>query len=472
MYKIPAIVLATFRHCVRSRAVLLGIAAYAVAMALAFALTPAPVSLGGPGIQPTSDSRTFDAERALFAPAMDRIRSIQSTSVNVALFLGFAVAALVAATWLPAQIRGGELTCILSKPVWRATAVVGTFLGFLLVFAALFALYALLGIGTLRLAAATDADPAQASRQLETVRLETAADFGTAATKTENAPRFVVLSSAAEQAVWRFRGISFSRSALAGGAMTCRCVAEIARSDNPFVTHADLIARLLEPDGKMLEEVRIKNAQSGQTIEFTIPAEKISGGDFDIAISPAENGHKIACYPRGLVVLIGVSPFEWNYLKTFGLAFVGLTVFLSVAIAGSTFLSANVSIFFSTGVALAGGCIGFLREYMGALTTALQLSPAFTGVEGRHVYLTHLRGGWDAVGESVAAMFSQSMSHALDTITFGLVPDWGRFSGIDSLMQRMELTLSSEGNSLLYAAVYCVACLTAAAVIFGRRELK
>jgi len=453
----------TFRYCARSRVVLLGIAAYVVAMLLALALTPKPAATGGE-LTETTSGKAFDAERAAISSEGDRIRSIQSTSVSVAIFLGFAITALVAATWLPAQIRGGELTYVLSKPIGRVRALFGTLLGFWLLSAALFGVYALCGIGALRLAAATSGDRGESLRQLETIGANEADDFGLSGGAA--AEEFVALSSTSQRAVWRYKGLAFGGRALEGGAVHCVFQGEIAKADNEFVTHTDLMVYLLDAGGAVVDEMRIANAKSGQVIEFTLPARYAAGGDFAIGVSPAVKGYKVFCYRRGLGVITSVTGFEWNYVKTFALAFIGLAVFAAVVVAGSTFLSQNVSIFFAMGVGIIGACMSFLREYS-------RVNPEFVErFEGRHIFLTHLRTGHDAFGESVTMTVTQTAGEILQTVVFGIVPDWGRFNGVDFALDRVNVPGPVFGDALLYAAIYCAACVVVGAFAFGRRELK
>ena len=470
MQGILGITIITFRHCVRSRVVLLGVAAYVLAMALALALTPRPQTAEA-GFAASGAGAAFDAERASFSPEGYRIRSIQAISINAAIFLGFAITALVAATWLPAQIRGGELTFVLSKPIGRVSAVIGSLLGFWLVFLVLLAIYALCGIGALRLASATSEDPRDASRQLETVRTGGAFGFQSGEGKPE--PGYAILTSTAHRAIWQFRSPQFGGRALEGGKLHCRFVAEIAKADNEFVTHTDLLVFLTDPrTGNAVEQLRIINAKSGQIVEFAIPAQKMPKGDFSIAVSPAVNGYKVICHKNWLRVVTSIQGFEWSYVKAFALALLGLTVFVSLTVGGSTFLSANVSIFFSTGAGALGACVGFFREYLQTLYATALGETTLVGPDGRHVLLTHLRAGAEALGESVSITITQTASQVFNNVIFSALPDWQRFNGADFIVGRKDLPTAEFGHSLIYAGIYCAVCVLVAAFAFGRRELK
>jgi hypothetical protein len=470
MRGILGITITTFRHGVRSRVLLFGILAYVIAMALAVAITPRPVVTGMESSQ-SADGTTFDAERAALSPEGYRMRSIQATSVNLAIFFGFAITALVAATWLPAQIRGGELTFVLSKPIGRVTAIFGTLLGFGLLFLILFAIYALCGTGALRLAAATSGDSAESARQLETIRANAAANFG--AKGGTAAGNHVELTSTAQKAVWEFKGLAFSGRALEGGMAHCRFVGEIVKADNEFVNHTDLLVSVVDPaTGNAIAKERINNVKSGQTVEFTFSAEQLPKSDFEIAVSPAVDGYRVFCYRRGLGVITGISGFEWNYIKTFGLAFMGLAVFIALAVAGSTFLSANVSILFSVGMGSAGACMGFFKEYLQTIYGEVFGSTTLVGIEGRHVFFTHVPGGADALGQSISAIVTQTAVQIFNRIIFGLVPDWSKFNGVDYVLDKASIPASVFGRMLLYAGIYCAACIVVAAFAFGRRELK
>jgi len=469
MHGIIGIAIITFRHCVRSRVVLLGVAAYVAVMALALPLTPKPQTAE---TEFTSQSgAAFDAERASFSPEGYRIRSIQGTSINAAIFLGFAITALVAATWLPAQIRGGELTFVLSKPIGRVTAVIGLLIGFWLVFLMLLAIYAVCGIGALRLAAWTSAEPREAARQLETVSTGAASGFQSSEGKSETG--YATLASEAHRATWQFTGPRFSGRAPEGGEIHCRFVAEIAKADNEFVTHTDLLVSLVNPQtGGTLEQLRINNAKSGQVVEFAIPAQNIPTGDFSITVSPAINGYKVICHRNWLRVVTSISGFEWSYVKAFALAFIGLTIFVSLTVAGSTFLSANVSIFFSIGAGVMGACIGFFREYLQTIYATALGATALAGPEGRHVLFTHLRTGAEALGESVAVTITQTASQVFNNVIFNALPDWQRFNGADFIAGRRDIPAAEFGHSLIYAGIFCAVCIVVAAFAFGRRELK
>ncbi len=472
LHGIWAIALTTLRHCVRSRVVLLGVVAYIAAMGLCLLFAPRPVtatvevSTGGEG-------GAFDAERAALSPEGERIRFIQSTSVGVAFFFGIAITALVAATWLPSQVRGGELGPVLSKPVGRIRAVLGTLLGFWLLLVLLYAAYAVCGAGTLRLAAILSQDRRESARQLQTIHMVAASDFGGKHSEAGADGGKARLTSQGQSAFWRFDAVRFTGGERGGDLIHCQFIGEIQKSDNPFVNHPDLLVTLREPEGgRVLQQARINNVKSGRMAEFTLKRSTLPQGGFEITVSPAVPGYQVVCYPRGLGVITGTGGFEWNYLKTFGLSLIGLTVFLALTVAGSTLLTPNVSIFFATGAGMAGACMSFLREYVETRYTATSLTAPLVPGEGVHPFLGGLRTGAGAFGESAFATVLQAASDIIGTVTFGAVPDWSRFDSVNLLLNRVAVPARTFGPSLLYAGIYCAVCVVLGSVIFGRRELK
>ncbi|RKY27593.1 MAG: hypothetical protein DRP79_03115, partial [Planctomycetota bacterium] len=300
-----------------------------------------------------------------------------------------------------------------------------------------------------------------------------ASHFGKAGSAGPYGPPKVALTSQSDGAAWRFDPLEFTGGARVCDTFHCQFIAEIQKTDNPFVNHADLLVSLREPDtGKSLQAIRINNAKSGQVAEFALPRSALPAGAFEIVVSPAAGGYQVVCYPRGLGIVRGTSGFEWNYVKAFGLSLIGLTVFLALTILGSTLLTPNVSIFFATGVGVAGACMNFLREYLETRRAPSALSMPIGPMEGIHPFLTNLRSGVGALGESAEAVVLQTASELVETVTFGLVPDWSRFDGVDAVLNRVSVPPGAFGSSLIYAGIYCLACVILAAVIFSRRELK
>src|SRR3989338_2258038 len=147
--------------------------------------------------------------------------------------------------------------------------------------------------------------------------------------------------------------------------------------------------------------------------------------------------------------------FISNYIKAIGVTFLKFLLIITIAVMGSTYLSAPVSIVSALVVFLCGHILDFVKDFSlviqrydvheHALPTALEKPNILL------VYIYYL------------------IKKPLEWLTV-ILPDFKRFDSLKFLLKGINISWETVGVSLGYTALYAGICLFISSVIFKKRE--
>lgn len=220
---------------------------------------------------------------------------------------------------------------------------------------------------------------------------------------------------------------------------------------------------VLASDGTVSEVV--------ETLDVTVrlaAGERLAVG-FDLepdAAGRARAGVGLALRPGG---------FPGNLLRAYLLALVAGIVMVSLAVLGSTRLSAWVSLFFAVFFCLLGSMVPFIEEVAGELlkepAAAESSSVAGEGQDGDHAGHDHGKGGHDGhvADASGVTWMDRQRGRALGVLSHAL-PDLSRFDA-PWLRRGLRIPWTLVASGGWYALPYVLGFLVLAAVSLQRREL-
>ena len=132
-------------------------------------------------------------------------------------------------------------------------------------------------------------------------------------------------------------------------------------------------------DAPTLVDVVVRNAKTGATsppqritpesgrpVFFTVPAEVLAGGDFDVQLRNSTQGHYLGMLPTSLSLIRRTVPFELNLSKSLLILWLMSVLVTAVAIFCSTFLSWPIAVVLTLVILLGHWGVGQISDSLGS----------------------------------------------------------------------------------------------------------
>jgi len=364
---------------------------------------------------------------AAFFPAIDaesRLRLIEVWSVRASLLFSVIVSIFLAGFSLPGDFETRRVYTLVTKPLHRTTLFAGKFVGFFLLLAIFLGVMAVISIVYIRIVAvaSTDFPPLKAEPRWFAQGLESLGKVVTF--KSQRGERIGVRAGAegAEGAlVWKFSGLD--REAFADP-MKIKLRCNLGRRGQQFAIEGRIQVRLMTPQTGASADA-IREIHTNQETEFAFDRALVGlDGRLDVVVAPAEPDLSVDADAQS-VVLYGASwSFEVNYLRGMLLVLFQSAVVMGLTLAGSTFLTAPVSIVLGVFLYIIGMMWGNIAE----------------GVRDIDVQMEHFRQML-AQGKPQQAYTPEDLppwilevSTAISKVTLKAVPDFSQYNFSDYLL--------------------------------------
>ncbi|MBI5678494.1 MAG: hypothetical protein HZC52_08435, partial [Planctomycetes bacterium] len=147
--------------------------------------------------------------------------------------------------------------------------------------------------------------------------------------------------------------------------------------------------------------------------------------------------------------------FVYNYAKAIGITFLKFLLIISIAVTGSTYLSAPISIVSALVVFLCGHILDFVKDFSLVIQRYDVHEHALpAALKKPNIFLVYL----DYLVKKPLEWFSV------------ILPDFKRFDSLKFLLKGINIPWETVGVSVGYTALYAGICLFIASVIFKKRE--
>ena len=129
-------------------------------------------------------------------------------------------------------------------------------------------------------------------------------------------------------------------------------------------TLVDVVVR--NPQNGQSSPVQTITPESGRPVFFTVPAEMLAGGNFDVQLHNKTQGHYIGMLPTSLSLIRKTVPFELNLSKSLLILWLMSVLVTAVAIFCSTFLSWPIAVVLTLVILLGHWGVGQISDSLGS----------------------------------------------------------------------------------------------------------
>ncbi|MCF6154959.1 MAG: ABC transporter permease [Candidatus Brocadia sp.] len=357
----------------------------------------------------------------------------------------------LSATSLPHEIEDRTIYGILSKPISRLNIIVGKIFGFALLSAILIIILSLLNMASiLRIAS-------ELPEEYKGI-LKARKEFKASQFSIEGKPHHT-----REGILW----VEGGRTGIASWSFP-----ELYKKPENKSTFEIELNLKIESSGTFIDTVPlvvgIENTISGRckTEVLSATVDKPLTVKLDPEIVQAGGAIKVTAFPVHMTDYAGVrhddvtvfsiqKGFVSNYAKAISITFLKFLLIIIIAVMGSTYLSAPVSIVSALVVFLCGHILEFIRDFSLLMQHQDVHDHGLPSVLKKpnilFVYMDYL------------------MKKPLEWLSF-ILPDFKRFDCLKFLLKGINIPLETVGYSLGYTAIYASICLFISVIIFKKRE--
>ncbi len=357
----------------------------------------------------------------------------------------------LSATSLPHEIEDRTIYGILSKPVSRLKIVAGKIAGFALLSALLLMILSLLNMATIQRIA---------SKLPEEYKgiLKARKEFKASQFSIKGDPHHT-----REGILW----IAGGRTGIASWSFSDLC----KKSENKSSFEIELNLKIESGKG-FIDTVPLvigtENALSGRCktevlsakvdkpLPVKLDAEIVQeGGAINVTIFPIHLADYVGVRHDSATVFSIQKGFVSNYAKAIVITFLKFLLIVTIAVMGSTYLSAPVSIVSALVVFLCGHILEFIRDFSLLMQHQNVHSHDLPAVLKKpNIFLVYM---------------DYLMKKPLEWLSF-ILPDFKRFDSLKFLLKGINIPPETLGFSLGYTAIYAGSCLCISAIIFKKRE--
>jgi ABC-type transport system involved in multi-copper enzyme maturation permease subunit len=197
------------------------------------------------------------------------------------------------------------------------------------------------------------------------------------------------------------------------------------------------------------------NPESTRTSYFTVPAEAVGEGNFDVHIKNLTNGNYIGLLGTSLTAVASEQSFDWNLFKSLLILWLMSLLVVIIAIFASTFLSWPIAIVLTIVLMLGHWAVLQLGEDVGP------------GIGAR--IAEDMK--FDSPGvTSTAAQTVEALSRLLRIVS-NVLPDIGKFAAVEDIERGVTISQQRLLDPLTVLATFGLPVMVLAYVILRNKEV-
>lgn len=358
---------------------------------------------------------------------------------------------LLSATSLPHEIEDRTIYGILSKPVSRAKVVVGKIAGYATLSALLLVILGLLNVFTIQRIASGIPEGKKGVFKVKN-------EFDSSGFSIEGRVHHVregiiwVEGGRSGVATWKFQDLNKKLDDKFSFEVECDLKIESGKGSSDTIP---LVVGIGDPVvGQGKTEVLSAKMDEPLTVEIDRVIIQKSGS-LVITVFPLCNDDYIGVTKEYVKVFSVQKGFVFNYAKAIVMTFLKFLLMVVIAVMGSTYLSAPVSIASALFVFLCGHILDFFRDFSLLVNRSdLHEHTLPSGFKTPNIFFVYL----DYVAKKPLEVFSVIM------------PDFKKLDSLKYLLKGVNIPMETIGVLFVYTAIYVVVCLFISCVIFSRRE--
>lgn len=358
---------------------------------------------------------------------------------------------LLSATSLPYEIEDKTIYGILSKPISRLRVIVGKITGFALLSAILLIILSLFNLVSVYYRAS---NLPEEYRGILKARTEfTASDFSIEG-KLHHAREGIAWIAGGRSGVarWSFSDIQKTREATSGFEIEGNLKLESGRG---LIDTIPLMVRT-ENDSAGRGKSEVVTARVDKPFILKIDPEMVQKNNIlNITVFPILATDYIGVTHMDIKVFSVQKGFLLNYAKAVFITFLKFLLILIVAVMGSTYLSAPVSIVSAFVVFLCGHILEFIKD--------------FSLLIQHHDMHEHVVPDVLKTPNILLVYTEYLIKKPLEWVCY-ILPDFRRFDSLKFLLNGIDIPLETVGASFGYTIVYAGICLFISCIVLKKRE--
>ncbi|NUO08051.1 MAG: ABC transporter permease [Candidatus Brocadia sp.] len=380
-----------------------------------------------------------------------RVKMMMVVFFQVVVLLCIIGVIFLSATSLPYEIEDRTIYGILSKPISRLKIIVGKILGFALLSALLLGILSLLNVASIQRIATSLPEE---YRGILRARTEFQASQFSIQGKLHHARQGIAWIEGGRGGVaqWSFSNLQKNPGNKPPLEVEFNLRME---SSQGFIDTISLVVGIEDAiSGQRRSEVLSAKADKPFMVRIT-PDDIHGNGSIHITVFPVHMTDYIGVTQEDVKVFAPRKGFVSNYVKAVVLTFLKFLLIVIIAVMGSTYLSAPVSIASAFVVFLCGHILEFIKD--------------FSLLMHRHDLHEHVVPAVLKKPNILLVCLEYLLKKPLEWISF-VLPDFKRFDSLKFLLKGIHIPWETVGVSFGYTAIYAGICLCISAIIFKRRE--
>lgn len=357
----------------------------------------------------------------------------------------------LSATSLPHEIEDRTIYGILSKPISRLKVVLGKILGFALLSAILLAILSLLNMAAIQYLAS---NLPEEYRGIVKARTEFTASQFDIQGKLHHTREGIAWIEGGRAGIARWTFSDLRKNPASNSAFEAEFRPKI-ESIRGFVDTIPLVVGV-EDTNLRRSKTEVLPARADKPFIVKIDTEGVRENSIiHITVFPVHPTDYIGVTQKDVRIFLIQKGFVSNYAKAVVITFLKFLLIVVIAVMGSTYLSAPVSIVSAFVVFLCGHILEYIKDF----SLLMQCHDAH-----EHVLPAMLKKP-----NILLVYVDYLLKKPLEWISF-VLPDFKRFDSLKFLLKGIDIPLETVGVSFGYTAIYAGICLFISAIIFKKRE--
>ncbi len=225
----------------------------------------------------------------------------------------------------------------------------------------------------------------------------------------------------------------------------------------------DLRFAFSDPADPAKKTESIVTATRDRVTRFSFPASAINpDGSLLVSVERADKDTYLGLPDDLSVGIYGEAGiFEWNFAKSLFVIFFQLTLLSAVAVAGSTFLSAPVSVLFAFFIFFCGNLVDFMRN--AATILAWGASPHSHSHDAAPAAEAFFHWVWDGITKLIEIALPAAAR---------ILPDLQQFDVAGRVMSSDEIPLGLVFNAFVYFAAFGLFAVVVGQIVLKNKEME
>ncbi|MCF6150060.1 MAG: hypothetical protein E3K37_15530 [Candidatus Kuenenia sp.] len=358
---------------------------------------------------------------------------------------------LFSAISLPHDIENKTVFSVLSKPVSKFKLVAGKTLGFALLAAFILIVLSLVNIIFVFFASA-HLPPEH--RGIFKARKEFNAQHFHIQGKIHHQKEGIhwIMGGGEGAAIWNFSRLHEKAKNIPPFEAELRLKFDSSRD----TTETILLSIAIEGIQSKENKTEVFSAKADETLTISINPEIIKkNNDIKITVFPTLDTDYIGTAQNNIKVFSIQKGFIFNYAKALAITFLKFLLIIAIAVMGSAYLSALVSILSAFAVFLCGHLLDFIKDFSLLLHHSGTHEHALPGmIKKPNIFMIYM---------------DYLCKKPLEWISF-ILPDFKKFDGLTYLLKGINIPIETIGFSAGYTLIYVTLCTLISCIILKKRE--